>query len=126
MIASPDGVIVVMRGTCQTHSSPGHSKAESYLAMFGGDKNRLKQMTDKMAGTFAGEGLKYNFAGNVSNTLDAHRLLEYTKQHHGPVLQNQLHRALFKMYHSEARDPGDLAMLCEAAASVGLDAGELW
>lgn len=101
--------------------SPGNPKVEGYLKMFGGDKRKLKAMTDRMASMFDGEGLVYNFSGNVSNTIDAHRLLEYTKLHHGAVVQNELHRMLFKMYHSEGADPGDKAMLCMAAGSVGLD-----
>ncbi|MBP0619840.1 DsbA family oxidoreductase [Cupriavidus consociatus] len=67
----------------------------------------------------AGVGFTFGERAFVYNTFDAHRLL------HWAGLQGKqvpLKLALLRAYHTDGKDPGNHAVLLEAAASVGLDA----
>ncbi|MFT3977106.1 MAG: DsbA family oxidoreductase [Sphingomonas bacterium] len=54
----------------------------------------------------------------IYNTFDAHRLIDWA-QGEGDGLA--LAHALFRAYFTEGRDPGDPAVLAEAAREAGLD-----
>ncbi len=54
----------------------------------------------------------------IYNTFDAHRLIDWA-QEEGDGLA--LTHALFRAYFTEGRDPGDPAVLAEAAREAGLD-----
>ncbi|WP_010546138.1 DsbA family oxidoreductase [Sphingomonas elodea] len=57
----------------------------------------------------------------IYNTFDAHRLLHWAGIAGG---QQALKHALFAVYFSEGRNPGDRAVLLDAAARAGLDIAE--
>lgn len=57
----------------------------------------------------------------IYNTFDAHRLLHWAA---GSARQQALKHALFRAYFTDGRAPSDHDVLVDAAASVGLDAGE--
>lgn len=57
----------------------------------------------------------------IYNTFDAHRLLHWAGTQAGDA-QKTLKLALLKAYFTEGKNPGDTAVLLEAAATAGLDA----
>ena len=57
--------------------------------------------------------------GRIYNTFDAHRLLHWAE---AEGKQLALKEALFKAYFTEGKNPGDHAVLKQAAQDVGLDA----
>jgi predicted DsbA family dithiol-disulfide isomerase len=57
----------------------------------------------------------------IPNTLKAHELTQFASER---GLTWQIERALFHAYFEEERNLGDIEMLCDVAASVGLDAAE--
>ncbi len=57
--------------------------------------------------------------GRIYNTFDAHRLLHWAE---AEGKQLALKEALFKAYFTEGKNPGDNAVLKQAAQDVGLDA----
>jgi predicted DsbA family dithiol-disulfide isomerase len=59
--------------------------------------------------------------GRIYNTFNAHRLLHWAELE-GDGRQEALKEALFAAYFTDGRDPSDLEVLVELAASVGLDA----
>jgi len=67
----------------------------------------------------AGVGFSFGERAFVYNTFDAHRLLYWAGLEGKQV---PLKLALLRAYHTDGKDPGNHAVLLEAAASVGLDA----
>lgn len=67
----------------------------------------------------AGVGFTFGERAFVYNTFDAHRLLHWAGLEGRQV---PLKLALLRAYHTDGKDPGNHAVLLEAAASVGLDA----
>ncbi|TDF64205.1 DsbA family oxidoreductase [Cupriavidus sp. L7L] len=67
----------------------------------------------------AGVGFTFGERAFVYNTFDAHRLLHWAGLEGKQV---PLKLALLRAYHTDGKDPGNHAVLLEAAASVGLDA----
>nr|WP_321167564.1 DsbA family oxidoreductase [uncultured Roseateles sp.] len=59
----------------------------------------------------------------IYNTFDAHRLLHWAGMQEGDAQKN-LKLALLKAYFTEGKNPGDAAVLLQAAAAAGLDATE--
>ncbi len=71
-----------------------------------------------------GETLGFTFdmgaRGRIYNTFDAHRLLHWADEE-GQGKQIALKEALFKAYFTDGKNPGDHAVLKQAAQEVGLD-----
>ena len=98
---------------------PGQSVHEYLGRRKGVTEKEGKQMNDSMAAVAKEVGLEYNFdTAIVNNTFDAHRLLHYAKT---KGLQNELKERLFKAYYTEGKNIGDLNILAELGAEVGLD-----
>ncbi len=66
----------------------------------------------------AGIELNYGAVKRVPNTLNGHRLVDWVGP--GPQ-QHALMDTLFRYYFCEGRDLGDLEVLADAAAAVGVD-----
>jgi predicted DsbA family dithiol-disulfide isomerase len=65
-------------------------------------------------------GLNYNFdIATVSNSFDAHRLIQYAKT---KGLGNEVEESLFAGYFTNGLDMSDLNALQEIGVSIGLDA----
>lgn len=70
----------------------------------------------------AAVGFTFGQRARVWNTFDAHRLLWWAEAVGGERPQRRLGHALLEAYHGHGRNPGDPAVLAEAAAASGLDA----
>jgi len=96
---------------------------ERYVeAKFGGP-DRAKRIYDAVTAVGATEGLDFHFdrIRRTPNTLASHRMLRIAARQglQGPMLD-----ALFAAYFVEGRDIGDLRVLADLGAAVGLpDAG---
>ncbi len=91
---------------------------EQLLARYGGDA-----MTERMNRFFAERGLEYNPNPDVvPNSMNALRLTELARDlgRHA-----ELHDRLMDAYWAEAKNIGDLDVLREEAAAVGLPADEV-
>ncbi|MFG1706836.1 DsbA family protein [Nonomuraea sp. M3C6] len=82
-----------------------------------------RQMTDRVIGTAATEGLELDYDHAVSsNTFEAHRLIEVAARQ---GLGREMAERLFRAYFSEGRNVGDTGVLHELAGEVGVeDSGE--
>lgn len=58
------------------------------------------------------------------NTHNAHKLMSWTLEHHGPAIQNKLARALFDAHFRERQNMADPAVLAAIAENVGIDGAE--
>ncbi|WP_207495112.1 DsbA family oxidoreductase [Aridibaculum aurantiacum] len=99
---------------------PGQSVHEYLGKRKGGNTEDGKRMNDSMAAMAKEVGLDYDFDNAIiNNTLDAHRLLHFAKQH---KLQDELKERLFRAYYTEGQNIGDHETLARLAGEVGIPA----
>lgn len=60
-----------------------------------------------------------------ANTRDAHRLLGWSLEHHGAVVQSMLKGRLMQAYFAEGEDVGSHGTLARLAADCGLDRADV-
>ena len=80
---------------------------------------------DNMRQMAAGSGIVMKRPPLIPNTRKAHEATEFAREHRAPSVLLDFHRAVFRSYWTEERDIGDIAVLCDVAASCGLDPGGL-
>ncbi|WP_114752648.1 DsbA family oxidoreductase [Pleomorphovibrio marinus] len=77
------------------------------------------EMTDRVTGIAAEEGLVFNMQDTKhANTLQAHRLIQLAKEKR---LANEMEERLFKAYFTEGKNIGDLEVLKALGAEVGIE-----
>lgn len=81
----------------------------------------LKKMISQFEELFGKEGIKYDIQGEVTHTLHAHRLVEFTKQNYGEEVAAKVVDELFKTYHSSGGNLASLDVLVDAAVTSGMD-----
>lgn len=77
---------------------------------------------DNLIATARDAGIDMKRPPLIPNTHKAHETTRFAKEH-GRVWE--IERALFHAYFEEERNIGDIDVLCDVGASVGLDAAEL-
>jgi predicted DsbA family dithiol-disulfide isomerase len=77
---------------------------------------------DNLRAMAAESGIDMKRPPLIPNTQKAHEATEFAKEH-GKLWE--IHRALFRAYFEAERDIGDAEVICDVAAGIGLDAGEL-
>ncbi len=84
---------------------------------------QVQPMLDRVAGIAAEAGLDYDFGAlQHTNTVKAHQLLHYAKQH---GKQAETKERLLAAYFVEGRHVGRDEDLADLAAEVGLDRGDV-
>ncbi|KAJ2784248.1 hypothetical protein H4R18_001236 [Coemansia javaensis] len=96
----------------------GLDKEATYRAKFG---DRLPAMHERLRLVGLAEGIQFKFGGRVSNTLDAHRLIDRARLLGGSSAEAAVVEALMHRYFELEQDIGDLDTLLAAAAAAGLD-----
>ena len=83
-----------------------------------GSVQQAKQMTENIANHAKEADLEFNFEQmKATNTLDAHRLLQYAKTNQKAAELKQL---LFQAHFTDGKDIGDINVLSDLADKVGL------
>jgi len=105
--------------------APGVNKLVRYATKFGGQE-RVNGMLENMKAHGAKWGINFSFGGNIGNTVDSHRLVEFSKQpaQGGGAHTDALINALFKRYFEEEQDLSTPDVLVSAAREAGLPASE--
>lgn len=99
----------------------GVNKRVAYERKFG--KDRVERMIPYMKKVGEGVGINFSYGGNIANTMDSHRLLEWVA---GDVAkQDKLVESLFQLYFEKEGDIGDHASLTAAAVEAGLNKAEV-
>jgi len=108
-----------------TLPTPGVNKMQRYEAKFGGPQ-RVASMLEGMKANGAKWGINFSYGGNIGNTVDSHRLVEFSKQEAqgGGKHTDALINALFKRYFEQEADISSHDVLVSAAAEAGLPASE--
>ena len=97
---------------------------KSYLANKFGGSDRYNQLTDHVTKVASDEGLKFDYSRQsiMPNTLDAHRLIQYSKKYDK---QPAIKEALMKAYFEEGVDLSKSENLVAIAEKAGLDGKEI-
>ena len=107
----------------------GEDDAEHVMRKYGISAEQSRANSGRLA-SIAGElGFAFNRGPDfrMRNSFDAHRLLTWAgaleePEQDGPTgVQTDLKLALFKAHFTDNRDVGDMQVLADVAASVGLD-----
>lgn len=94
-------------------------KMLAYEQKFG--KEESERMVERLEKAFADVGVKYTRDGVTSNTLDAHRLLEWAQETGTKEQRDALVEALFQAYFAKGLNVGDHEVLVKCAEECGLD-----
>jgi predicted DsbA family dithiol-disulfide isomerase len=98
----------------------GEDIVEHLSAKYGIDAAQIARNQAAIRERGAQVGFRFGARGRIWNTFDAHRLLHWAGAEGPPGAQRALKHALLQAYHGEGRNPGDRAVLLEAAQAAGL------
>lgn len=88
---------------------------------YGGGVEAGRAMVARVTALAAEEGLVFHHERSpVTNTADAHRVLQLALAEAGVPAQRELARSLFAAYFERAEDPADPEVLAPAAEAAGL------
>jgi predicted DsbA family dithiol-disulfide isomerase len=96
----------------------GEDSTEHLARKYGRTPAQLEETRAYLRQRGAEVGFSFGPRTRIWNTFDAHRLLHWAGLQGRQV---ELKRALLKAYQTEDRNPGDLAVLLDAAREAGLD-----
>jgi predicted DsbA family dithiol-disulfide isomerase len=100
-------------------TEPNTAAAESLAKNKGWTLDQARQAQAHVAQMAAGEGLAYDFDGQVvANTFDAHRFTHFAKQHGKQI---EAEEALFAAHFTEGKNIADHDVLAGLGAAIGLD-----
>lgn len=104
---------------------PSANKNEWYLTnKHNGNAEAQKIFQEHMNEQVAPLGLKISFDGEMGNTLDAHRVIQYFQEEKGDETANKLIDGLYRRYFTEARHPSAEDTLVEACMEAGVEEPE--
>lgn len=91
-----------------------------YLERKFGGSVRVKRVHAAVTAAGRGEGIDFNFDGitRMPNSLNSHRLIRHAA---GMGVEAEMVEALYHSYFVLGRDIGDLEVLADVAAGLGLD-----
>ncbi|KAG0372262.1 hypothetical protein BGX24_000485 [Mortierella sp. AD032] len=94
-------------------------KMDMYASKFGAARAPL--IRDRMIHVGQEEGINFSYNGNVVNTLDSHRLINYATAR---GKQDEIVEELFRNYFEEDKC-GEVPTLIDSAVKIGLDRAEV-
>ncbi|KAJ2705408.1 hypothetical protein FB645_002488 [Coemansia sp. IMI 203386] len=95
----------------------GLSKEEVYKKKFG---DRISAMHERLAAVGKEENIDFKFGGNMSNTLNSHRLIDYARLE-GSETEEKVVSSILRRYFELEQDLGQMDVLLGAAVDGGLD-----
>lgn len=101
----------------------GEDTVQHLSRKYGLAPERLAKNREALRERGASVGFTFGERPRIWNTFDAHRLLHWAGLA-GADQQRALKHALLGAYHTEGENPGDAAVLLQAARQAGLDEGE--
>jgi len=100
-------------------AAEGEDIDEHLIKKYGGTREQFAASRAALRERGAAVGFSFGQRSRIWNTFDAHRLLHWAGLE---GRQHELKRALLEAYHGRGLNPGDPAVLVEAARAAGLDA----
>lgn len=104
---------------------PSANKNEWYLTnKHNGNTEAQKIFQAHMNEQVAPLGLNISFEGEMGNTLNAHRVIQYIQEEKGEEVADKLVNALYDRYFTQAKHPSADETLIEGCVAAGIDEEE--
>ena len=95
---------------------------ERFAKKYGLTEKEAAQRIEQISQMGRGEGLEFNYASTLNtNTMDAHRLTQWVKDHYDQEVVDKLSDLLFKAYFGDNKKLADHKVLLEAAKEAGVN-----
>lgn len=88
---------------------------------YDGSKEKMDMYVEYMSTLGEASGIKFSFGGDIADTLQAHRVIQYFQENTGAETANRLIDALYKMYFEEEKNPSSRETLVAACVEAGID-----
>jgi predicted DsbA family dithiol-disulfide isomerase len=105
--------------------SKGTDKYAWYLdTKYDGSEERMQMYTNLMGSYGSDAGINFSFRGLISNTLEAHRVIQQVQEEKGPEVAGKLVEALYRAYFEEGKHPASVETLAAACVEAGIGSEE--
>lgn len=91
---------------------------------YDGSKEKMDMYVEYMSTLGEASGIKFSFGGDIADTLQAHRVIQYFQEEAGAETANRLVDALYRMYFEEEQSPSSRETLMAACLEAGIDGGK--
>lgn len=98
---------IILRSLSQTHADNCHQKTTAMVAM-------MQQLGEKES-----PPIRFSYGGDIADTLDSHRLLDWALETYGADVQARVVEALSTRYFERELSVGDHTVLVDAAREGG-------
>lgn len=93
-------------------------------AKYLGSEEKTEMFTRLMGQYGAACQIDFKFGGEIADTLQAHRVIQYFQEVDGPARGNKIVDALYRMYFEQEKNPSSPDTLIAACTEAGIDEEE--
>ncbi|EKD20243.1 DSBA oxidoreductase [Drepanopeziza brunnea f. sp. 'multigermtubi' MB_m1] len=102
-------------------SQEGEDRYEWYKkSRYGDSEEKMQTYITLMTAYGATASIDYKFNGTVANTLNAHRVIQYSQAKSGPAVADRLTSSLYRQYFEEEKHPSSKETLMTACQKAGI------
>ncbi|KAJ9605410.1 hypothetical protein H2200_010067 [Cladophialophora chaetospira] len=91
---------------------------------YGDSEEKMKTYIALMSGYGATAGIKFKFGGTVSNTMDAHRVIQHFQEEKGPETVDKIINSLYLQFFEHEQNPSSDETLLKATSDAGIPESE--
>lgn len=91
---------------------------------YDGSEERMQMYINLMSSYGAEVGINFSFRGTISNTLEAHRVIQKVQEQKGPEVAGRVVDALYRAYFEEEKHPASVETLVAACEEAGIGSKE--
>lgn len=91
---------------------------------YDGSKDKMDMYVEYMSTLGEASGIKFSFVGDIADTLQAHRVIQYFQEEAGAETANRLVDALYRKYFEEEQSPSSSETLVAACLEAGIEEGK--
>lgn len=91
---------------------------------YDGSEERMQMYINLMSSYGAEVGINFSFRGIISNTLEAHRVIQKVQEQKGPEVAGRVVDALYRAYFEEEKHPASVETLVAACEEAGIGSKE--
>ncbi|KAK6386167.1 hypothetical protein LTS17_001742 [Exophiala oligosperma] len=91
---------------------------------YGDSEEKMKMYTTLMTAYGDSAGIKFKFGGTISNTLEAHRVIQYFQEKKGLETADKIINSLYYQFFEDEKSPASDETLLKATADAGIPGDE--
>ncbi|KAI3400120.1 hypothetical protein diail_4351 [Diaporthe ilicicola] len=88
---------------------------------YDGSKEKMDMYVEYMTTLGEASGINFKFGGEIADTLQAHRVIQYFQEEMGADTADRLVDALYRMYFEGEKSPSSRETLTAACVEAGID-----